>query len=74
MVGVCHSLHLLYYLLHRIYYLLHHIYHIHCIISVLLSGLGDLKSFKGAISLVFVVPERLPVVWYSHLPVLAVSS
>ena len=36
--------------------------------------LGDLKSSKGAIPLVFVVPERLALVWYSHLPVFAVSS
>ena len=29
------------------------------VLSCALSGLGDLKSFKGAIPLVFVVPERL---------------
>ena len=46
----------------------------HRIILGTFAGLGDLKSSKGAIPLVFVVPERLPVVWYSHLPVLAVSS
>lgn len=43
-------------------------------LSCALSGLGDLKSSKSAIPLVFVVPERLPVVCYSHLPMFAVSS
>ena len=38
------------------------------------AGLGDLKSSKGVIPLVFVVPERLSAVWYSHLPVFTVSS
>ncbi|CAL5405962.1 unnamed protein product [Camellia sinensis] len=38
------------------------------------NGLGDLKSSKGAIPLVFVMPERHQMVWYSHLPVIAMSS
>ena len=35
-------------------------------LSCALPGLGDLKSSKGAIPLVFVVPERLSMVCYSH--------
>ena len=36
---------------------------VHCHADILHPGLGDPKSSEGAIPLVFVVPERLSVVW-----------
>ena len=53
---------------------MHHLHHLHfknknkkkkmhSHAYILHPGLGDLKSSKGATPLVFVVPERLLVVW-----------